>query len=49
MHKVIAGNCGELGVPGSCVEYDYMGVVKDSFVVIVGDSVKFVISDSWVI
>ena len=39
---MVGGNCGKFGVPGSGIEYDYAGVVDNSFEIRVGHSVKLV-------
>ena len=43
------GNCGISRVLVSRVKHNYMGVVKNSFELGVGDSLKFVLSGLWVI
>ena len=40
MHRTVAGNCGKFGVLGSGAEHDYIGVVKNSFELKVGNSVN---------
>ena len=47
--RVVAGNCGKFGVPGSGAEHDYTGVVKNSFELRVRDSARFVVSGLQVI
>ena len=47
--RAVAWNCGKFGVTSSGIDYDYTYVDKNSFVLRVGDSVKFVLSGLWVI
>ena len=49
MHKVVAGNYGELAVPSSSIEYNYTVVVKDSLELRVGTSARFVLSGLYLI
>ena len=49
MCRAVAGDCGKFGVLGSGVEYDYAGVVENSFELRVGDSIRFVLSGLQVI
>ena len=49
MYRVVVGNCRKFGVPGNGLEHDYVGVVKSSFELRVGDSVRFVLSGLQVI
>ena len=46
---MVVGNCMGFGYLSSRLEHNYTGVVEDSFELKVGGSVRFILSDLWVI